>query len=107
MVGGNMAVVAYKYAMILDENIENTALFEDYEAANNITKIVYGEEAFAVEIEQWPVASGYKYKNGTFYEPDGNTVVEPLPNPAKQVAELETVVDNMTLVMADMIGGAT
>lgn len=101
-----MAVVAYKYAMILGENIENTALFEDYEAANNITKIVYGEEAFAVEIEQWPVAPGYKYKNGTFYEPDGNTVVEPLPNPAKQVEELKRLTDDMTIVMADMIGGA-
>lgn len=102
-----MAVITYKYAMILGEDIMNIALFEDYVTANEVTKIVYGENAFAVDIEEWPVGPGYKYKNGAFYEPDGNTVVEPLPNPAKQVAELETVVDNMTLVMADMIGGAT
>lgn len=100
-----MAVVAYKYAMILDENIENTALFEDYEAANNITKIVYGEEAFAVEIEQWPVAPGYKYIDGAFYEPDGKTVVQPVPNPSEQVKELESQLDDVTIAMADMIGG--
>lgn len=100
-----MAVVAYKYAMILDENVENTALFEDYEAANNITKIVYGEEAIAVEIEQWPVAPGYKYKNGVFYEPDGITRVEKLPNPFERIRELESLIDDMTVAMADMIGG--
>lgn len=100
-----MAVVAYKYAMILGENVENTALFEDYEAANNITKIVYGEEAIAVEIEQWPVAPGYKYKNGVFYEPDGITRVEKLPNPFERIRELESLIDDMTVAMADMIGG--
>lgn len=100
-----MAVVAYKYAMILGENVENTALFEDYEAANNITKIVYGEEAIAVEIEQWPVAPGYKYKDSMFYEPDGETPVEKLPDQSERVKELESLVDDMTIAMADMIGG--
>lgn len=102
-----MAVVTYRYAMVFGDNVENIAIFEKYEDANRISKIVYGDDAFAVDITEWPVGPGYKYINGVFYEPDGNTVVEPLPNPAKQVAELETVVDNMTLVMADMIGGAT
>ena len=102
-----MAVVTYRYAMVFGDNVENIAIFENYEDANRISKIVYGDDAFAVDITEWPVGPGYKYINGVFYEPDGNTVVEPLPNPAKQVAELETVVDNMTLVMADMIGGAT
>lgn len=100
-----MAVVSYSYAMILGENIENTAKFENYDEANNISKIVYGDEAFAVEIEEWPVATGYKYKDGVFYEPDGITRVEKLPNPFERIRELESLIDDMTVAMADMIGG--
>lgn len=101
-----MAVISYKYAMILGENVENIALFENYDDANNITKIVYGEDAFAVDMEEWPVAPGYKYINGAFYEPDGETLVDPIPKAEKQVEELKRLTDDMTIVMADMIGGA-
>lgn len=100
-----MAVITYKYAMILGEDIMNIALFEDYVTANEVTKIVYGENAFAVDIEEWPVGPGYKYKNGTFYEPDGETPVEKLPDQSERVKELESLVDDMTIAMADMIGG--
>ena len=100
-----MAVISYKYAMILGENVENIALFENYDDANNITKIVYGEDAFAVDMEEWPVAPGYKYINGAFYEPDGETLVDSIPKAEKQVEELKRLTDDMTIVMADMIGG--
>lgn len=101
-----MAVISYKYAMILGENVENIALFENYDDANNIAKIVYGEDACAVDMEEWPVAPGYKYINGAFYEPDGETLVDPIPKTEKRVKELNSLMDDMTIVMADMIGGA-
>ena len=45
-----MAVVTYKYAMVFGDNVENIAIFENYEDANRISKIVYGDDAFAVDI---------------------------------------------------------
>ena len=84
-----MAVITYKYAMILGEDIMNIALFEDYVTANEVTKIVYGENAFAVDIKEWPVGPGYKYKNGVFYEPDGETLVDPLPSADSKIETMK------------------
>lgn len=102
-----MAVVTYKYAMILRDNVENIAIFENYEDANNITKIVYGDDAFAVDITEWPVGPGYKYINDTFYEPDGETLISPIPSPQTQINNIGYTIDDMTLMMADMIGGVS
>lgn len=102
-----MAVVTYKYAMVFGDNVENIAIFENYEDANRISKIVYGDDAFAVDITEWPVGPGYKYINGVFYEPDGETSVSPIPSPQAQINDIRYTMDDMTLMMADMIGGAS
>ena len=102
-----MAVITYKYAMIFGDNVENIALFENYEDANRISKIVYGDDAFAVDITEWPVGPGYKYINDAFYESDGETLVSPIPSPQTQINNIGYTIDSMTLMMADMIGGVS
>ena len=98
-----MAVVTYKYAMIFGGNVENIALFENYERGNHI----FGDDAFAVDITEWPVGPGYKYINDAFYESDGETLVSPIPSPQTQINNIGYTIDSMTLMMADMIGGVS
>lgn len=58
--------------------IQNLIVCDNYEVANNIAKLNYGESAFAVDTTLTPVKIGNTYLGGLFY--DGESIV--LPNPA-------------------------
>lgn len=94
------------YAYVVDETVQNVIVAYSYEEANRIARCVYGDNAFAVDCLQYSCEIGDKYINGVFYKPDGTTPIEYIPTQEQQVAQLKQENAELTLVLADMIGGA-
>lgn len=95
------------YAMIHEETVQNVCVAYSYEDANQVARAVYGDEAFAVDCLQYPCEIGDKYINGTFYKADGVTVIQYLPTQEQEVAQLKALNAELTLAIADMIGGVS
>lgn len=92
-----------------DGTVQNIAMFNDYEEANQVTRTIYGENAFAEEYK-WLVQAGDKYKDGIFYTVDekGNAeLAEYIPTDSEQISQLSQENAELTIVLADMIGGAS
>ncbi len=60
--------------------IQNIIVCDNYEVANSIARMSYGDEAFAVDTTLTPVQIGNTYTDGLFY--DGENIV--LSNPSKE-----------------------
>lgn len=81
------------YAQIYNETVENVMVCDNYEMANWITRMSYGDEAFAVECMQFPCTIGDKYYDGKFYrvsEDGKETPIEYVPTQEEQVIMLES-----------------
>ncbi len=92
------------FSLIADGTIQNIIVCDNYETANQIARMQYGDSAFAEDTTQYPVSAGCKYINKIFYEPDGKTVIERNPAAdeearlAMQKAEtLQDIVDTLIL----------
>lgn len=101
------------FAMIADNTVQNVCVGDSYEEANRVARAVYGDDAVAVDCLQYPCAKGDRYINGVFYKPDGVTPIEYIPTQEQQIQQLwaENMMlkqesQEMTLALADMIGGA-
>lgn len=94
------------FAMISGETVQNVVVADNYEDANQVTRAVYGDDAVAVDCLQYPCQIGDKYIDGVFYKKDGVTPIEYIPTQEQQVAQLQMDNDELTIAMADMIGGA-
>ena len=92
------------FAMISGETVQNVVVGQ-YEGINRVTRCVYGDDAFAVDCTQYPCEIGDKYINGVFYKADG-IPIEYIPTQEQQVAQLRRENAELTLALADMIGGA-
>ena len=53
-------------------NVVNRIIADDYETANVVTRDIIGQDAIAVEINNWRVGIGDKYINNVFYDQNGN-----------------------------------
>lgn len=73
-----------------DGIVQNRAIFDDYETANQITRFTYGEAAIAVDINRWNVSIGDKYIDNTFYAPDGVTPREYIPDVEERLTAVES-----------------
>ena len=71
--------------------VRNRIVCDDYETANQLARIVYGDGSIAVEINNWAVAEGDKYEDGAFYDSEGNAR-ERIPEVENQVSELKRTV---------------
>lgn len=89
-----------------DGTVQNIAMCDNYEEANQVARAVYGDEAFADEYK-WLVGIGDKYRDGIFYTVDenGEKLAEYIPTEAEQISQLTQTNDALTIAMADMIGG--
>lgn len=76
------------YAMILNEVVQQRALFDNYEEANRVTRAVYGDTAFAVDCQQYACSMGDKYIEGLFYKADGTTLIKYIPTQEQQIDRL-------------------
>ena len=93
---------------ISDGIVQNVAMFNDYEEANRAAMAAYGDEAFAEEYK-WLVQAGDRYRNGIFYTVAGD-VEEPaeyIPTDSEQIMRLSQENAELTMALADMIGGVS
>ena len=88
--------------------IQNVMVCDNYEEANRITKAVYGDDAIAVDCSQYPCQAGDLYREGIFYRSrdGGETEIKYIPTEAQQIQALKAENKELTLAMADVIGGA-
>lgn len=82
-------IVHQVFALILNEEVMNTMVCEDYQLANDIARGCYGDSAFAVDILQYPCQMGDKYINGRFYRKSDGTEIEYVPTQEQEVAKLK------------------
>lgn len=100
----------YKYPYVQltsDGVVQNIAMFDDYEQANVITRAVYGEDAFAMAYN-YGVGIGDKLVDGIFYVVNEDGTLEEaeyIPNDEDNIRSLKSENEDLTLAMAEMIGG--
>ncbi|MDF2950776.1 MAG: hypothetical protein K0S18_359 [Anaerocolumna sp.] len=58
-----------------DGTIQNIIVADNYEIANQISRDLYGDGAYAEDTTQYPLGIGCKHINGLFYREDGVTEV--------------------------------
>lgn len=69
-----MAYYQRVWAQIDDKGIvQNTIVCDDYETANFLSRCSYGEQAIAVQINNWSVGIGNRYIDGVFYRVNPDT----------------------------------
>ena len=104
-------IVHQVYAIIdSDGLVQNVMVCENYEEANRIARAVYGDEAIAVDCLQSPCGPGDRYHDGRFWqvgEGGQETEIAYVPTQEQQVAVLQTENNDLTLALAEMIGGVT
>lgn len=93
------------FAMISGETVQNVVVGQ-YEGINRVTRCVYGDDAFAVDCTQYPCEIGDKYINRVFYKADGITPIDRLPTDKEEIQQLKADNAQLTVALADMIGGA-
>lgn len=114
-----MAEVSYAYIQV-DGNgfVQNIAMFENYEDANRITRIVYGDQAFAAEYHYAVRPGGTdRFHDGRFWtvsEDGTETEAEYIPTDQEKInmlqaenSQLKEESNELTLAMAEIIGGST
>lgn len=107
-------IVHQVYAMIDEEGtVQNIMVCDNYEDANQIVRAVYGDNAIAVDCLQYPCSPGDKYIDNIFYtyvrDDEGNKTeelkeIEYVPTQEQQVSTLTSENNDLTLMMADVIG---
>lgn len=81
-------VVHQVFAHILDTQIKNVIVCDNYEVANQLARAIYGDNAIAVECTQYPCGIGDFYIDNSFHyrdKDDPNKVGDPVPR--KNTAE--------------------
>lgn len=98
------------FAQINDNKIQNIIVCDNYEMANYLARCTYGENAIAVDTTLYPVGIGDLYEDGKFYritneETDERVEIIRNPTEAEQIEKIQYESDDLTLLVADMIGG--
>ena len=102
-------IVHEVFAQIVEGEVKNIMVCENYPMADYLTKCIYGNEAFAVDCLQYKCTVGDKYHDSCFWRVDPDTgeetQVEYVPTQEQQVAALQSENADLTLALAEMIGG--
>lgn len=64
------------FSLISEDEVKNIIVCDNFEVANQIARVQYGDNAIAVDTTQYPISAGCQYVNGIFYEVDGKTAIE-------------------------------
>lgn len=108
-------IVHQTFAIIINEEIENIMVCDNYTLANDIVKMT-NKTAVAVDVSRYPVRIGDKYIKGLFYEKNSNELINPLPTEKEEielikgdsVAKEELILDNAYRVaVLEISTGAT
>lgn len=102
-------IVHEVFAQIFEGEVKNIMVCDNYPMADYLTKCTYGLEAFAVDCLQYPCGMGDRYHDGFFWRVDQDTgeeaMIEYVPTQEQQVQTLQAEKDELTLAMAELIGG--
>ena len=100
--------LARPYIMVDPEGtVQNIAMCDNYEEANQVARAVYGDAAFADEYK-WLVQPGDRFRDGLFYTVDEKGNEEKagyIPTEEEQITQLKAENNELTIAMADVIGG--
>lgn len=88
-----MAQISYAYIQVDGDGVvQHISMFENYEDANRITRIIYGDQAFAAEYRYAVRPGGVdRFHDGRFWvvSPDGTeTEAEYMPTQEEEIARL-------------------
>ncbi len=103
-------IVHEVFAQILGGEVKNIMVCDNYPTADYLTKCVYGDEAYAVDCLQYACGIGDRYHDNQFFrvgEDGTETAIPYTPTQEQQVADLQAENEELTLAMADLIGGGT
>ena len=109
-------IVHEVFAHIVDGEVKNILVCDNYPTADYIAKCIYDKEAYAVDCLQYRCAIGDKYHDSAFWRVDAETGEETQipyePTQEQEVVvlkqeneELKTGNDELMLAMAELIGG--
>ena len=77
---------------------------------NHLTHRIYGDDSIAISCQQYIVSIGDRYHDGTFWVIDPETKeevpAEYIPTQEQEVAQLKAENEELTLALAEIIGGA-
>ena len=101
-----MAVRTYwdNYAFIYNGEVKNISVFDpngSYTLANMMAKEQYGQAAFAVNVNDYPVAIGDTYNEGNFYR--GTEVILPVDETANEFLDIKMALAEL----GELIAGGT
>ena len=88
------------FSLINEDKIKNTIACDNYEVANQIAKITYGDNAFAVDTTLYPVNIGDDYINALFYR-DGE-LIERNPTEEERIIELNNQLTAAQLALCEL-----
>jgi Ser-tRNA(Ala) deacylase AlaX len=77
------------FSYIYENTVMDIRVVSDYETANQLARIAYGDTAFAVDTTLYPLHIGCKYVDGVFYEEDGVTIIERNPTESEEIIALK------------------
>jgi hypothetical protein len=83
-----------------EEQIKNVIVCDNFELANQIAKVQYGDTAIAVDTTLYPVTIGDSYIDGFFYNQAG-TVIERNLSDAEQITALKQELNRTLLEKAE------
>lgn len=103
-------IVHEVFAQIVDGKVINIIVGDNYPTADHLTKCVFGSNAFVVDCLQYKCAIGDLYHDGNFWRVDEETgeetQIEYVPTQEQQVSALTSENEELTMTLADTIGGA-
>ena len=81
------------YAQIWEGKVQNIIVCDNYEMANYLSRMSYGEEGYAVECSRYACMLGDLYHDGAFWREDPESGEESevryIPTSGEQMAALE------------------
>lgn len=102
-------IVHEVFAQVVGGEVKNIMVCDNYPTADHLTKCIYGNEAIAVDCLQYRCMIGDLYHDGSFWRVNENTgeetQIEYVPTQEQQIELLRAENEELTLAIADMIGG--
>jgi hypothetical protein len=78
------------FSFVQGTDIVNIVVCDNYTVANDVARLSYGEEVFAIESTLYPVSIGDKYIEGKFYKVDGVTEIPRNPTEEEEIARINS-----------------
>lgn len=101
------------FAIISECEVKNVVVGE-FEPCNQVARLDYGDEAYAVEVTQYPVQIGDFYEGGVFYrEVNGEEVrIDPIPTDSQKIdmltaenASLRAYLNDISMAVTELAEG--